>query len=123
MANETSTTITLSSTKNGATVTGGANGSGSKSYDMAGTEMIGAVQTFTTSESAVSLGGCDSVEALYIKNLDGTNDLTIGFANPIVTVLSVIKPGGSILVTGVSTTLYGKSSASTVDANVVCAED
>jgi hypothetical protein len=118
MSSEIAIGCSLTATKNGATVSG----SGTKSIDMSGTEMIGAVQTFTTSESAVSLGGCDSVAALYVKNLDGTNNLTLGFANPIVTVLSVIPPGGEILVTGVSTTLYGKSSASTVDANVVCVE-
>ncbi len=118
MASEITLGCNLTATKNGATVTG----SGSKTLDMSGTEMIGAVQTFTTSEAAVSIGGCDSVAALYVKNLDGTNTLTLGFANPIVTILSVLQPGGEILVTGVSTTLYGKSGASTVDANIVCVE-
>lgn len=119
MASEISFGANISVSKGGATVSG----SGTHSMDMAGTEMIGAVQNFGTSESAVSIGGCDQVAALYVKNLDATNNLTLGFANPIVTVLSVLLPGQCILVTGVSTTLYGKSSASTVDANVVCVEN
>ncbi len=118
MSSEISCGCSLTATKNGATVSG----SGTKSLDMSGTEMIANVQTFTTSEAAIQLGGCDSVSQLYVKNLDSTNTLTLGFANPIVTILSVIQPGDMIKVTGVSTTLYGKSGASTVDANVVCVE-
>ena len=84
--------------------------------------MIGSVQSFSASESAVSLGGCDSISALLVKNLDATNTLTIGLNNPITQTVSVIQPGAGILVSGVSTTLYGKSGASTVEAFIVAVE-
>ena len=118
MAGEYQFTTSLQIAKNGVTLSN----SRSSSLDMSGTEMIGSVQQFTTSEAQISLGGCDSAELLQITNLDEANNLTIGFANPLVTVLSVLKPGASCLVAGVSTTLYAKSSAGTVEAFVLCGE-
>lgn len=118
MANEITIACSISAAKNGASVDGVAG----VTRDMTGTEMIGSVQQFSTSETAVSLGGCDQAGNLFIKNLATSGTITIGLDNPITLVLSVIQPGAAILVSGVSTTLYGKSSAGTLDANIVCAE-
>lgn len=118
MANEISFNASLTASKNGASVTGSA----SKILDMAGTEMISSVQQFTTSPAQISLGGCDSVGALLVLNLDPTNDLTIGLNTPITQVVAVLKPGAMFLSEGISATLYAQSSASTVEGFVVCAE-
>lgn len=118
MANEIQFSVSMSASKGGASISGSA----SKVLDMSGTEMTSIVQNFTTSESTVSLGGVDQAEVLLIKNMDGTNDLTIGLNNPITQTVAVIPPGAGILVTGISTTLYGKSSASTVDAFICVVE-
>jgi hypothetical protein len=118
MTNEIAMSMSFSAVKGGANVAN----SGSKNLDMAGTEMISAVQNFGTTEAAINLGGLDQAEVLTIKNLSAVDSLTVGYADPIVTVLSVIKPGGMILVSGVSTTLYAKASANTVDAFIGACE-
>ena len=119
MANEISCSCSLSASKNGASVSG----SGTKNLDLSGSEMISNVQTFGTSEAAVVLGGCDQAKKLLVKNLDAAATFTLSLDNPATQILSVIQPGDAILLSGVSTTLYGKSSSGTINVNVVCVED
>lgn len=120
MANETSYSVTLSASKGGASVSL----SNNETLDMTGTEMASLVQNFSTTGAAITMGGVDQAEVLGIKNMDPTNSLTIGLTNgnPPTNVISVIKPGGAVLLTGVSTTLYAASSAATVDAFIAVVE-
>lgn len=121
MADEISVSASLSVNKNGALVTA----SSSIAIDMAGTEMISSVQQFSTADTqAISLGGCDSVGAILIKNMEaeGGNNLTVSLNATHTQVISVIPPQCAILLHGVSTTIYAKSSASTVEAFVACGE-
>lgn len=120
MANEISNTVKLSAAKGGATISF----SVTAKADMTGTEMIANVQNFSTSDTqAISLGGCDQVHSLAIKNMDATNNLTVSLNATHTQVISVLLPGEAILLHGVSTTIYAKSSASTVDAFVACVEN
>ena len=85
--------------------------------------MIASVQNFTTEDSqAISVGGCDTVQALYVYNMDSTNTLTVSLNSTHTQVLSVLPPLKCALCWGVSTTLYAKAGASTVDGYIVVIE-
>ena len=118
MANEISFNIALSASKGGAQVSGSVSGNA----DLAGSEMISSVQTLATSAAAISLGGCDAVQFLYLRNMDAAIAITVGLDSPITQVISVIQPGKSVLLSGTSTTLYAKSASGTPDLFVVCVE-
>lgn len=120
MANEISYSVSLSASKGGASISS----SGNKSQDMAGTEMSSLVQSLTTTGAALTLGGVDQAEVLAIKNMDATNNVVIGLTNgnPPTNVISIIKPGGIVLLTGVSTTLYGASLVAGCDVFIAVAE-
>jgi hypothetical protein len=97
----------------------------SATSDLAGTEMISNVQTFPTTAAAFVLGGLDSVQAIAITNMDATNNLIVGptqSSGSVTNVISTIPPGKTILLHNAPTTLYGASSASTVDAYVAAVE-
>lgn len=117
MASEIRISAALSQAKNGSTMAV----TGSASQDQTGDDSYQGTQSFTTTESAVSLGPCAQAEYLFIKNLDGANNLIVGQANPIV--LSwTIKPGKFALFPLSSGTVYAKSSASTVKAQIGVSE-
>ena len=119
MAGEISFSAALSASKGGAQAAGTASGTA----DLAGTEMIASVQNFTTEDSqAISVGGCDTVQALYVYNMDSTNTLTVSLNSTHTQVLSVLPPLKCALCWGVSTTLYAKAGASTVDGYIVVIE-
>lgn len=118
MANEISISAGFSASKGGASVAASFSGS----LDMAGTEMQAGVQNIAATTTLIDIGGCDTVEAILIKNLDAAISLTIGLDTPITQVISVIKPGKGVLLTGTPTTLYAKAASSTVDAFIGVAE-
>lgn len=126
MANEVSHSCSLSASKNGATV----NSSGSKTEDLTGSEMLSSVQALSTTAALISVGGCDSIKAITIKNLDTNADgtantatVTVSLDSSSLQVVSVIPAGGQILLLGCSTTLYAKSSAGTPDMYVTVVEN
>ena len=119
MANEISASCALTAVKGGAQASGAA----SWALNLAGTEMIASVQNFGTANSqGVSIGGCDQVQSIMIRNMDTTNNLTVSLDGTHTQVVSVIPPGASILLSNASLTLFAKSSAATVDAFVVAVE-
>jgi hypothetical protein len=126
MANEIKLTVQLSASKDGATISQAI----AKLLDLDGTEMYGAGQILSTTEAAIAIGGCDQLQVLVVMNrtkkpdgTDNTADVSVGLANPIVTAISVIPPGGCIVLMGCPTTLYAKASAGTPEIFVTAVED
>jgi hypothetical protein len=119
MANEISISASLTASKGGASVSG----SGSASLDMAGTEMAAIVQSMSTTGVVLNVGGCDTIQAILIKNLDAAISVTIGLTNgnPPTNVVSTIPAGKVVLLTNVGT-LYGASASGTPDIFVVAVE-
>lgn len=118
MASEITYSSSLTASKNGASITL----SGSHTQDMSGTEMTSAVQTMATSAAQLTIGGVDTIAAISVKNLDSAINVTIGLDSPITQILSVIQPGASVLLTGISTTVYGKSASGTPDIFIAVVE-
>jgi len=119
MANEISAAVSLGVSKNGATISNSYNGNG----DLSGTEMLSSVQQFSTANSqAVSIGGCDQVNALMIKNLDSSIAITVSLDTTHTQVISVIPAGRAVLLWGIATTFYCKSASGTVDVMVTVCE-
>lgn len=118
MAGEINFSVILNASKNGLSIALPVSGSA----DLAGSEMIGSVQTLSTSPAAVSIGGCDQIQAIAIKNLDAAIAVTIGLDTPITQVVSVIPAGKAILLWGPPSTLYAKSASGTPDISVVAVE-
>jgi hypothetical protein len=117
MASEINLSASLTATKNGA----GVDGNGSLVLDMSGTEMSALVQTLSTSEAQLTLGGVDSLAAILIKNLSAVA-VTISLNTPATQVVSIVPANGIVLLTGVSTTLYGKCASGTADIFIVAVE-
>ena len=73
-------------------------------------DIVNSTQDIGTTSEAISTGdiSAGSVELLEIKNLDSTNFVSIGFANPVVagTATLKIKAGQSVLLTTPSAALY-----------------
>lgn len=121
MANEIRASASVSARKNTANVTGGSSGT----FDMAGTEMHASVQQFSAGGAAsISFGGCDSLKALYIENMDDTNNLIITADSGGVTI-ATLPPGAFLLLMGAnpSAALEGEADQSTVNAWVVAVEN
>jgi len=110
---------TLSASKGGAQATGSASGTA----DLSGTEMISSVQSTSTTGAAISYGGCDQIQALYVRNMDSSIAVTIGLTNgnPPTDVVSVLPAGKPMLLWGVGT-LYVASASGTPDIFVVAIE-
>ena len=90
MANEISGSLSLTATKNGASVS--ASASIPAAYTtMSGDQMISNVQIIGTSSEAITLGDVSTIGLVFLKNLDSTNFVTI-----------------SVLATAVATTGFTK---------------
>jgi len=74
MANEIAVSFNITASKNGAQFSK----SGSDSITMTGTYMSVGVELATTSDGTIPLGAIGTIGWIYIKNLDGTNYISIG---------------------------------------------
>lgn len=126
MSQEINFTVSLAVAKNGS---GSAACSATGTADLTGSEYAGIVQTLSTTEAAVNIGGCDQLQAIMIKNQpfkpdgsDNPDNVILGLANPIVTPIATIPPGKAIILWGAPTTIYAKSSAATPDIFIVPVE-
>lgn len=98
--------------------------------DLAGTEMIGSVQTLSTAAAPVNIAGLDQIQVIAIKNMpllaDGvtpnTANVVVGLDTPITQIISTIPPGRAIKLWNPPTVLYAKSSAGTPDIGVAACE-
>ncbi len=81
-------------------------------------DIVDETQDVGTSSEIITLGdiAAGGAEIVEIKNLDVTNFISIGFANPVVAGTNTfkIKAGKSILVTIPSAALYGIADTGTV---------
>jgi len=80
-------------------------------------DIVDETQDIGTSSEQITLGELGtSVALLEIKNLDSTNFVSVGFANPVVAGTNTFKilAGQSILVTGPSANLYAIADTATV---------
>lgn len=127
MGKEASLSVSATVSKNGLTGSLSFNGT----FDLTGTEFISRVQTLSTSESQIDLGGIDQNQCVILGNpafqSDGvtpnTATLTVGLNTPITQTVSVIPPGKGIVLIGASLTLYGKGSAGTPDLLILAFEN
>lgn len=122
MASEIYYGLNLIISKNGASV---ASGSISKTKDMSGTEMIASVQATSTSPAQLSIGGCDTLQTVVLKNMSTTTgeNIQVGLNTPITQRIATIVPGGAILLEKPPATLYVTAEAGTPELWVVAGED
>lgn len=79
MANEITASGSLKATKNGATISGGV----TVRVTMAGDDLLNDTQLIGTSAEAVTFGEITGAPAyFYVRNLDSTNYVLVGFTNP-----------------------------------------
>lgn len=79
MANEINLSVTLAATKNGASI----RLSASDTIDMSGGDMLQSTQEIGTSAEALTWGDITGApKYVFLKNLDSTNFVTVGFTNP-----------------------------------------
>ena len=96
-----------------------ANEQHSKSGTLAGdSDIVDETQDVGTSSEIITTGdiAAGSAEIFEIKNLDATNFVSIGFANPVIAGTNTIKikAGQSVLLTTPSAALYGIADTGTV---------
>ncbi len=119
MANEITYSIAISINKSGYGVTG----SVSRTKDMSGTEMAALTQSLTTSQSTLSIGGCDQIQSVLIQNLSAVESVVVCLDSGLTQRLSTIGPLGGICLEAPPTTLYVATVANTADVWVVCCEN
>jgi hypothetical protein len=120
MASEINIGASLSVSKSGASISGAA----SKVIDMSGSNNVSSVQELSVAAEAIVLTDITQPYLLYLKNLDATADILVGFANPPVdgTASFKIKAGEFMLLLPTNTTIYAIASAGTPNLQVVASE-
>lgn len=119
MASETRYSISLTSSKGGASVTF----SLSKTVDMTGDDMAGNSQLIGTSTEAIALGDIGTPKYLAIKNMDDTNFVQIGLDTPLTQIFAKIPAGEGILVLmDPGATYYAKADTAAVRCFIAIVE-
>ena len=122
MANEISLSVSVSASKNGASVTG----SSSQISTMAGDQMISNVQIIGTASEALVLGDVTTPGYVYLKNLDPTNFVSISVITPAMasTCFCKLLPGDMTIIkaVGTSPTLTAIADTGSVNLQVVAIE-
>lgn len=118
MANEISLSVSLTCTKNGATVTG----SGSNTITMAGDQFLSNVQIVGTTSEAVVVGDVSTVGFVFCKNLDATNYVEVSLDNSQVNLVAKLLPGECCLFKPGTGTLFAKANTATCNLQVVLLE-
>jgi len=116
--NEISWNVGLTASKGGAQAAGSSAGNA----DLAGAEMIASVQTLSTTEAQISIGGCDQIQVIYLYNMDDAISITVGLNNPITQLVSVIPPLKGSILWNPPATLYAKGASGTPNLYAVVIE-
>lgn len=117
MANEINISANISVNKGG----WNAKGSGSKSITMSGADMLQDTQDIGTSAEAVTWGEITGApKYVFIKNLDSTNYVTIGWTNPPTEI--PLLPGEIALFPTSTATFYALANTATVKIGKVACE-
>lgn len=105
MANEITYTVNLTVRKGAAIINPGAI---TETLTMVGDDSLQATQVVGTSAEALNLGEVSGVPAVVlIQNRDTTNFVLVGFTNPPTEIK--ILPGGALLMTPATGTIYAKA--------------
>lgn len=118
MANEITVAVSITCTKNGATVTGTA----SNTITMAGEQFISNVQAVGTSNEALVVGDVSTVGWVFCKNLDATNYVEVSLDNAQADIIATLLPGEAALFKPGTTTLYAKANTAGCNLQVVLIE-
>lgn len=120
MANEITITTSLSTTKNGATVSSGTKTS---SHDMSGDQAIGNIQIIGTSWEAIVLGDVTTIGFVRALNLDATNYVELALANDSTGVFTKLKAGEAALFRASTATMYARANTAACNVHFVAVED
>lgn len=90
MANEITVSVSLTASKDSATISVSAN----KTFDMTNEDMTQATQNIGTSAEALSLGDIAAPAAyIYVRNMDPTNFVVLSLASDGTSPFAKIRPG------------------------------
>lgn len=101
---------------------GSISGIGSQQLTQSGSHNIENVQNIGTVAETITLVDLASVGFILIKNLDATNYVEIDSANTFDKFPQKILPGGSILLSPETTTIYAKAHTAACDCLIVASE-
>lgn len=119
MANEITIAVSISATKNGATVASSYSGNAT----LAGDEMLTNVQTIGTSAEAVVVGDLATAGYAFFKNMDATNFVELALDSGVSTqIFSKLLPGEVSLIKLKTTTIYAKADTASVKLLVTAME-
>jgi hypothetical protein len=120
MANEITASVSLSASKDNASMTVSA----SKTFDMSNEDMIQATQAIGTSAEALALGDIAAPAAyIYVRNMDPTNFVVLSLVSDGSTPFSKIRPGHfAMFPPPESGTIYAKADTATVRVAVAACE-
>ncbi len=89
MADEIQLSLSISCSKNGASI----NASGNMSITMAGDQFISNIQIVGTSNEALQVGDVSTTGYVYVKNLDSTNYVEVFLDNANTYLVAKLFPG------------------------------
>lgn len=119
MANEITASASLSVAKGGATISG----SGSKTADMAGDQMLSNVQIVTTSAAALVVGSVVTVGYIWLKNMDATNYIEVALDSAVSTqIFAKLLAGDVTLIKAATATIYVKANTASCNLAVAVSE-
>jgi hypothetical protein len=119
MADELSIALSISETKNSVTTAR----SFTDSFDVSGTPLISAVQNIGTSDETLSLGDVTSLGYIFLRNVDATNYVEIGYTSG--TYFGKLKPSEfAVLRAGAGlTAIHAKANTAAINLDYVVFSD
>lgn len=101
---------------------GTVSGIASTSFSQAGTHSIENVQNIGTTAETLVLGDCANAAFILFKNLDSTNYVEVDSASAMTSFPQKVLPGGMILLSPETITVYAKAHTAACDCLIVACE-
>jgi len=101
---------------------GSISGLGAVTASQTGTHGIENVQNIGTTAETISFGDCANVAFVLFKNLDPTNYVEVDSASAMTSFPQKVLPGGVILLSPETTTVYAKAHTAACDCLIVACE-